>query len=124
MGSLKPDSMVDLRFLAKRARLVNAMGETREIEAQPPSGDGPTRLLSVPLKEGSPAYIITMLSGDRTERVDKSSQESAEDRADDGNPAIAPVTRPFVPDGHQRVDEARPEVAGGVDGVTGRSPQR
>jgi hypothetical protein len=56
----KSDTTVDLKLSVKRAQLVNTIGETSEVQTQPTSGDSPTRLLSVPLKAGSPAYVVTV----------------------------------------------------------------
>jgi hypothetical protein len=56
----KSDTTVNLKLSVKRAQLVNTIGETSEVQTQPTSGDSPTRLLSVPLKPGSPAYVVTV----------------------------------------------------------------
>jgi hypothetical protein len=49
---------VDLKLPAQKVHIVNAVGETGEIETQPAPGDSSTRLLNVPLKAGSPVYVI------------------------------------------------------------------
>lgn len=62
-------------------------------------------------------------SDDGTEGVDPGGHQGAEDRTDDGDPAIAPVAVALVLDGHQLVDQARPEVASGIDRIAGRATQ-
>jgi hypothetical protein len=54
----KSDATVDLKLPTQRVRLVNAMGEIREMETQPASGDSAMHLLTVSLKAGSPVYVI------------------------------------------------------------------
>jgi hypothetical protein len=52
------DATVDLKLPTERVQRVNAVGEASEMETQPASSNSPARLLSVPLKAGSPVYII------------------------------------------------------------------
>jgi hypothetical protein len=54
----KSDATVDLKLPVKQVQLVNAIGETREMETTLAPGDSSARPLSVPLKAGSPAYVV------------------------------------------------------------------
>src|SRR5919197_4566632 len=48
--------------------------------------------------------------------VDEAADGAAEQRADDGDPRVAPVRRALARDRNDRVHDARPEGAGRVDG--------
>ena len=56
---------------------------------------------------------------DRHDGGDKAGEAATDERADDGNPGVAPVAGAFALDRQQRVRDAGAEVTGGVDGVAG-----
>src|SRR5918999_602939 len=51
-------------------------------------------------------------------------EDAADDRCDDRDPRVAPVRRALARDRQDRVDDARTEVACGVDRVAGRAAER
>src|SRR5689334_8343599 len=62
---------------------------------------------------------------DREYQVEQGCQRTADERADDRDPGVAPVRVGLALDGHQeRVGDAGSEVAGGVDGVARRAAER
>ena len=56
-------------------------------------------------------------------RIQSCTQESADDRADDGYPGVLPVRTAFAWNWQDRVREPRRQVAGRIDGVPGRSAE-
>ena len=62
-------------------------------------------------------------SGRGDAAVDISGHQGPEDRTDDGDPAIGPVAAALMWDGHELMDDARAEVASGIDGIAGRAAE-
>src|SRR5438132_11274929 len=59
-----------------------------------------------------------------TELVEQRAQSSSDNRAHNGHPRITPVRRSLSLDGQKSMSQARPEIARGIDRVTGRAAQR
>jgi len=83
-GSPQSDATADLKRPVKRVRLVNATGETKEMETELASGDSSARFLSVPLKESSPPMssrcrrtALPSRRGEGTDRGDRCRAEEA-----------------------------------------------
>src|SRR5919206_322407 len=53
----------------------------------------------------------------------QAAQDGPDERADDRHPGVAPVAVPLAADRQHGVRDARAQVAGGVDGVAGRSAE-
>src|SRR3712207_1615229 len=54
---------------------------------------------------------------------EQAAQDGADQWSHDGHPGVAPVAVPLAADRQHRVGDARGQVAGGVDGVAGRSAE-
>src|SRR5436190_15872634 len=65
-----------------------------------------------------------MASSETDDGVEPGAGDAADDRSDDGNPAVRPVRRSLPRDRKNRMHEARAEIAGGIEGVTGRAAER
>src|ERR1035437_863169 len=56
--------------------------------------------------------------------VDDRRKSSADERADDRHPRVAPIGLTLAGDRQDRMDDARAEVAGGIDRVSGGAAER
>src|SRR3954447_1021756 len=69
--------------------------------------------------------VCVVMAGSREEELEgQRAERSADQRADHGNPGVAPVRRALAGDRQEGVGDARPEVTRGVDRVAGRAAER